>query len=332
MQYMPRPGADPEIRHARQAPSRADGAHLHPMAAMHWPAPSRKQVLDIGVYGIVWPHVLDRRRGAQRGAGLPLSAAARGGLLRAGPATAATRRAPPHAIGASTSRPIASAPIPGRFQTPRARCWSLTTCARKSGRSATCRKDAEGGAGDPASCWSGEGDLSQDMGFPRQYEHPERSPPRSTRSWRSARTTIPRACGHPHVDANNNVEKLVEKGLPLADAGAPTQSFRGAAKRAARQVVGNDPHPPIGAARWVSSLPHAGEKLKLCRLWDPSPACRRGGPRWHCRRGAVKWSWHPAAGWRWNAPSQTQRRSAWTLTPEDRASHDPLWHLRADRR
>ena len=43
-----------------------------------------KQVLDIGVYGIVWPHVCDGRGGAQRRPGLPLSAAARGRLLRAG--------------------------------------------------------------------------------------------------------------------------------------------------------------------------------------------------------------------------------------------------------
>ena len=71
-----------------------------------------KQVLDIGVYGIVWPHVsTSRRRGtrfrpaATRGRAKP-SIMSRGG-------SAATRRATLRAIGALTSRPITSGPTPG---------------------------------------------------------------------------------------------------------------------------------------------------------------------------------------------------------------------------
>ena len=97
-----------------------------------------KQVLDIGVYGIVWPHVstVDEARNAVQACRYPRPRRAR--LLRAGRAARRPRRAPPRATGASTSRPITSAPTPGR-SIPRARCWS-SSCARKSGRSATCRK------------------------------------------------------------------------------------------------------------------------------------------------------------------------------------------------
>ena len=88
---------------------------------------------------------LDRRGGAQRGAGLPLSAAARGRLLRAGRPARRRARAPPRAIGASTSRPITSAPTPGR-STPRARCWSSIMCEEKRAIR-NLPQDAEGGAG-----------------------------------------------------------------------------------------------------------------------------------------------------------------------------------------
>lgn len=56
----------------------------------------------------------------------------------------------------------------------------------------------------------GEGDLSQDLGVPRQYDHP------SVLSAIDDVLAICKernvACGHPHVDAKN-VEKLVEQGF-----------------------------------------------------------------------------------------------------------------------
>ena len=79
----------------------------------------------------------------------------------------------------------------------------------------------------------GEGDLSQDLGFPRQYEHPDRRRRRSTRSWRSARQhNVP--CGHPHVDAKN-VESLLEQGFRWLMPG-PVPSF--AALEIGRRVSG----------------------------------------------------------------------------------------------
>ena len=77
----------------------------------------------------------------------------------------------------------------------------------------------------------GEGDLSQNLGFPRQYDHP---------AVREAMTTILRTCqehnvicGHPHVDAQN-VGRLVEEGYRFLMA-APTRSYAGldAARKAA---------------------------------------------------------------------------------------------------
>jgi 4-hydroxy-2-oxoheptanedioate aldolase len=67
----------------------------------------------------------------------------------------------------------------------------------------------------------GEGDLSQDLGFPRQYDHP------------TVAAAIDRilnickehgvVCGHPHVDTGN-VEGLLAKGYRWLMAG-PTYSF-----------------------------------------------------------------------------------------------------------
>ena len=67
----------------------------------------------------------------------------------------------------------------------------------------------------------GEGDLSQDMGYPRQYEHPEVAAAIDEILAICKDAGVP--CGHPHVEANN-VEKLVEKGFRWLMP-APTQSF-----------------------------------------------------------------------------------------------------------
>jgi 4-hydroxy-2-oxoheptanedioate aldolase len=67
----------------------------------------------------------------------------------------------------------------------------------------------------------GEGDLSQDMGYPRQYEHPEVAAAIDEALAICKEAGIP--CGHPHVDANN-VEELLEKGFRWLMP-APSQSF-----------------------------------------------------------------------------------------------------------
>jgi 4-hydroxy-2-oxoheptanedioate aldolase len=69
----------------------------------------------------------------------------------------------------------------------------------------------------------GEGDLSQNLGYPRQYEHP---------AVVEAMTAILKtckeygvACGHPHVDATN-AAKLVEQGYRYLMP-SPTRSYGG---------------------------------------------------------------------------------------------------------
>lgn len=69
----------------------------------------------------------------------------------------------------------------------------------------------------------GEGDLSQNLGYPRQYEHP---------AVVEAMTAIRRickehdvVCGHPHVDTHN-AQKVVEEGYRFLVA-APSRSYPG---------------------------------------------------------------------------------------------------------
>ncbi len=67
----------------------------------------------------------------------------------------------------------------------------------------------------------GEGDLSQELGYPRQYEHPE------VLKWMARVVdTCKRhnvVVGHPHVDANN-VERILAEGYRFLMA-APVRSY-----------------------------------------------------------------------------------------------------------
>jgi len=56
----------------------------------------------------------------------------------------------------------------------------------------------------------GEGDLSQDLGFPRQYEHPTVASAIDEILAICKQYNV--ACGHPHVDSKN-IETLLEKGF-----------------------------------------------------------------------------------------------------------------------
>jgi 4-hydroxy-2-oxoheptanedioate aldolase len=69
----------------------------------------------------------------------------------------------------------------------------------------------------------GEGDLSQNLGFPRQYDHP---------AVREAMTAIRRICaehnvpcGHPHVEAGN-AERVIDEGYRFLVT-APVRSYPG---------------------------------------------------------------------------------------------------------
>jgi 4-hydroxy-2-oxoheptanedioate aldolase len=72
----------------------------------------------------------------------------------------------------------------------------------------------------------GEGDLSQDLGLPRQYEHPVVAGAIDEILGICKEHNV--VCGHPHVDAKN-VEGLLAKGFRWLMT-APTISFAGLEK------------------------------------------------------------------------------------------------------
>lgn len=77
----------------------------------------------------------------------------------------------------------------------------------------------------------GEGDLSQELGFPRQYEHPVVLEwiNKVVKACKDANVV----CGHPHVEVKN-AERIVKEGFRFLMA-APSQSYAGleTAKKAA---------------------------------------------------------------------------------------------------
>jgi 4-hydroxy-2-oxoheptanedioate aldolase len=176
-----------------------------------------KQVLDLGVYGIIWPHVCT--------------------VEQARAAVAACRYARPK--NAPNYDP------PGqRGDGPRvaARYWGVTQ-AEYYRKADVWPIDPEGEILVGMMCEKveamenledilkqvpgiglviiGEGDLSQNMGYPRQYDHPE-----VVAAMTRIRETCHRfnvACGHPHVDTRN-IEDVLAKGYRWVQT-APVTTF-----------------------------------------------------------------------------------------------------------
>jgi 4-hydroxy-2-oxoheptanedioate aldolase len=69
----------------------------------------------------------------------------------------------------------------------------------------------------------GEGDLSQNLGYPRQYDHP--AVVEAMTAIRRTCTEHGVPCGHPHVDAHN-AQKIVEEGYRFLMT-APARTFAG---------------------------------------------------------------------------------------------------------
>ena len=96
----------------------------------------------------------------------------------------------------------------------------------------------------------GEGDLSQDLGFPRQYEHPTVAAAIAEILSICKEAGVP--CGHPHVDTRN-VERLLEQGFRWLMA-SPERSFNAlelGRKRASRNICSH---------RFVRSPDHPGRR------------------------------------------------------------------------
>src|SRR6201996_502811 len=182
--------------------------------ASQWVA---KQVLDQGVYGIVWPHVstVDEARNAVTACRYPR------------PRSAAYYEP----AGQRGDAPAAAARYWGLSQQDyykRADVWPLNPegeilvaimCEEvRAIRNLPKILEEVPGIGVVI---IGEGDLSQDLGLPRQYEHPTVAAAIDEILPICKAHNVP--CGHPHVDSKN-IEMLVEKGFRYLMP-APVYSF-----------------------------------------------------------------------------------------------------------
>jgi 4-hydroxy-2-oxoheptanedioate aldolase len=176
-----------------------------------------KQVLDHGVYGIVWPHVstVDEARNAVTACRYPR------------PRTASYYEP----AGQRGDAPAAAARYWGLSQQEyyeRADVWPLNPqgevlvaimCEEvRAIRNLPAMLEQVPGIGVVI---IGEGDLSQDLGFPRQYEHPTVAA--AINEILSICKAHNVACGHPHVDAKN-IERLLDQGFRYLMP-APVYSF-----------------------------------------------------------------------------------------------------------
>jgi 4-hydroxy-2-oxoheptanedioate aldolase len=176
-----------------------------------------KQALDLGVYGIVWPHIstVDQARNAV--------AACRYPRLKSAPLyePAGTR-------GDGPTQAVRYWGLTQQEYYDRADVWPLNP--KGEILVILMIEDTEGIANLDAMLRTvpgigailiGEGDLSQELGFPRQYEHPVVM---------QHKLEIVRICkqhgvavGHPHVDSNN-VEAILNEGYRFLMP-APVRSY-----------------------------------------------------------------------------------------------------------
>jgi 4-hydroxy-2-oxoheptanedioate aldolase len=168
-----------------------------------------KQVLDSGVYGIVWPHVstVEEARNAVVACRYPRP-----------------KDAPLYEpAGQRGDAPTAAARYWGRADVwplaPRGEIVVAIMCEEV--RAVENLPDILEQVPGISAVVIGEGDLSQDLGFPRQYDHPKvvEAMDRVLETCKQYNVV----CGHPHVDTSN-VERLLEQGYRWLMP-SPTRSF-----------------------------------------------------------------------------------------------------------
>ncbi|HLJ60309.1 MAG TPA: aldolase/citrate lyase family protein [bacterium] len=165
-----------------------------------------KQALDAGVYGIVWPHVstVEEARNAVAACRYPRPAAAPrfnpAGVRGDGPRSASRYwgLTPAEYYHRADVWPL----------DPHGELLVVIMCeeARAIKNLPKMLEDVPG----IGVVLIGEGDLSQDLGFPRQYDHPSVATAINDILAICKDHEIP--CGHPHVDASN-VEMLLDRGF-----------------------------------------------------------------------------------------------------------------------
>lgn len=187
-----------------------------------------KQALDLGAYGIVWPHISTVEQAYNA------VAACRYPRLKT------VNHSEP--AGIRGDAPVAAARYWGLTQQEyyrKADVWPLNPQGEiivvlmiEDTQGIANLRDILKGVPGIGLVLIGEGDLSQELGFPRQYDHP---------SVVEAMARIVATCkecgvpvGHPHVDSNN-VGRILEEGYRFLMA-APTRSY--AALEKCRQLAG----------------------------------------------------------------------------------------------
>lgn len=187
-----------------------------------------KQVLDIGVYGIVWPHVstVEEARNAVAACRYPRPESAPyfepAGLRGDAPAAAARY------WGLTQQEYYARADV--WPLAPKGEILVIIMCEEKKAiKNLPKILEEVPGIG---VVLIGEGDLSQDLGYPRQYEHPTVASAIADILAICKDYKVP--CGHPHVDSKN-VERLIEQGFRWLMP-APLQSY--AALELGRKLAG----------------------------------------------------------------------------------------------
>jgi 4-hydroxy-2-oxoheptanedioate aldolase len=178
-----------------------------------------KQVLDIGAYGVVWPHVSTVEEAFNAVAACRY------------PRPSSAPNAEPEGLRGDS--PVAAARywgIPQQEYYSKADVWPLSPAGellviimcedvRAIDNLPEILREVQG----IGVVLIGEGDLSQNLGYPRQYDHP---------AVVEAMTAIRRICnehrvpcGHPHVDATN-AQRVVDEGYRFLVA-APVRSYPG---------------------------------------------------------------------------------------------------------
>jgi 4-hydroxy-2-oxoheptanedioate aldolase len=178
-----------------------------------------KQVLDIGAYGVVWPHISTAEEAYNAVAACryprPASSAAfePQGLRGDSPATAARY------WGVTTQEYY-----------PRADVWPLNPLGEliviimcEDVQAIDNLPEILRTVGGIGVVLIGEGDLSQNLGYPRQYDHP--AVVEAMTAIRRICTEHHVTCGHPHVDAAN-AQRVVDEGYRFLVA-APARSYPG---------------------------------------------------------------------------------------------------------
>ena len=187
-----------------------------------------KQVLDMGVYGVVWPHIstVEEARNAV--------AACRYPRLKDAP-----RYDPPGLRGDAPTRAVRYWGLTGPEYYARADVWPLAPEGEifvilmiEDTRGMENLPDILEQVPGIGAILIGEGDFSQELGHPRQYDYPVLVEAMATIRRVCKEHNIP--CGHPHVDASN-VAQLLEDGYRFLMP-APVRTF--AALEEGRKLAG----------------------------------------------------------------------------------------------